>query len=860
MTDDYRLLDVVTPIRYTITLEPDLEKFTFDGAETVEIDIKKDTKSILLNSSELEITSVELLSGKEKIKPEKIEPDEYRQVLSLLFKDIIKRGTYKISIKFKGTLNDQLRGFYRSKYTDSEGRTRHIATTQFEATDARKAFPCWDDPAAKAIFKISTVIRNDLTAISNMPVEDEKKTGDKNIVTFKETPRMSTYLLALIVGDFKCVEKTHKGTLLRIWATKGNEKKGRFALGITAKLLDYFNEYFGIPYPLEKLDQIAIPDFAAGAMENWGAITYREVALLFDEKNSNAGTKQRIAEVVAHEMAHQWFGDLVTMEWWDDLWLNESFASWMGTKSTDKIFPEWRMWTQFISADTEAGMSLDALQNSHPIEARVNDPSEIRELFDAISYSKGAATMRMLEQFLGEETFRRGLKKYLAENSYANARTEDLWAAMDSVSGKPVTEIMGTWIKQTGFPVLSVKAVRSKNEIRLSLTQSRFLYNDLIKPNKDPTIWKIPVDIDTGNGKTSLVMESKKKNVTIPAKNTAGSLLKLNPGQNGFYRTDYEPEDWKKLEKAAAKMKLSANDRLGLQNDAYAFMKSGRMPATAFITLLESYRNENDATILADMAASLRGIEILLFDEPALRQFREFARSIFAPIAKRVGWDKKPGEGHLDAMRRSVILSQSGYYDDKETLKEAEKRFGGYVKNPSSLHPDIRNVVLNLAARQGGKKTYDRLWDIENKVTLHEEKLRLLIALCHFEKQDLLKETLKRLLDTNRVRSQDTISLMSQIAATKQGRDLAWDFMKANWKELDRRYGDGGFAITRLVELTGLFTTREKYAEVEKFFETHSTPSAERTVRQSLERIRLNAIWLEKNSKDISALLKKLKK
>ncbi|MBI4177350.1 MAG: M1 family metallopeptidase [Candidatus Aenigmarchaeota archaeon] len=857
-TNDYRLPGNVIPVRYDIKLEPDIEKSVFLGEETVEIEVKKQTKTVSLNSEDLKIVSAELVAANGKsVLSEKITEDRSRQALSIHFRNNLSPGKAKLLIKFSGNLNDQLRGFYRSKYTNPEGGVNYIATTQFEATDARRAFPCWDDPATKAIFKVTLVIPENLTAISNTLVERENKiSGRKKELIFKETPKMSTYLLAFIVGDFKCVErKSGNGTLLRVWATRGNEEKGRFALDTTSRLLEYFNDYFGIPYPLEKLDQIAIPDFAAGAMENWGAITYRETVLLFDPKHSSANTKQRIAEVVAHEMAHQWFGDLVTMEWWDDLWLNESFASWMGNKSTDKIFPEWKMWTQFILNDTSSGMSLDGLRNSHPIEAHVKNPAEIRELFDAISYSKGAATIRMLENFLGEEIFRKGLSKYLSEHAYSNARTEDLWDALDEVSGKPVTGIMDTWVKQTGFPFVDVKSYRSGKGIRIKLSQKRFLYNNLIDDKEDPTLWKIPVNAEVNGEKISFVMDKRNTDTLVKQKNSKSEWIKLNSGQGGFYRVKYQDDGWNGLIRAVSSMKLSSNDRLGLHNDSYALMKAGYISPDVFLSLIEAYKDEMDAIVLEDVSSSLRSMKTLLSDESSFQAFREFSRNFFAPIAKKVGWDPRPGEGHLDSLRRSIVLSQAGHYGDRETIKKARVKFKGYLEDPLSLHPDLRGVVFGLVAHGGDRADYDKLWEMEGKAVLHEEKLRLLGALGHFRQVEFLEETLKNSLDVDKVRSQDTVFLIGQVFSSKQGRDLCWNFIKSNWPELYRRYGDGGFAITRLVALTGSFTRKEMADDVEKFFKTHPAPSATRTVQQSLERIKLNEKWLEKNRSSVAGWL-----
>ena len=377
-TTAYRLSTDVLPEKYTLTLTPNLDDFTFRGEETIHLRVTSPwTQQITLNAAELQISSAELDRGNQSVLPAKeIALDDQSESVTLTFDWPLPQGHYDLNIHFSGVLNDQLRGFYRSQYTDPDGRQRFLATTQFEATDARRAFPCWDDPAVKATFQVTLNVPSDMVAISNTSVEGETSLdGATKAVRFAESPRMSTYLLAFIVGDLASVEATApNGTLMRVWATRGKEEQGRFALEDAVRLLTFFNDYFGIPYPLDKLDHIAVPDFAAGAMENWGAITYRETALLYDPANSAASARQRILEVVAHEMAHMWFGDLVTMEWWDDLWLNESFASWMGDKAVDHLYPEWHMWTQFVSQDTNAGLSLDGLRNSHPIEAKVGNP------------------------------------------------------------------------------------------------------------------------------------------------------------------------------------------------------------------------------------------------------------------------------------------------------------------------------------------------------------------------------------------------------------------------------------------------------------------------------------------------------
>ncbi len=845
----YRLPANVRPSAYRLTLTPDLENFTFEGQVSIDLNVSEPTARVLLNAAELEIASASVTDEfGVSISASGILLDETRERASLTFPRAIPKGTATLSMEFTGILNDQLRGFYRCRYADADGSERNMAATQFEATDARRAFPCWDEPAVKATFELTLRIPSELTAVSNtMPESETLVEGGRKEVRFAPTPKMSTYLLAFVVGDLAAVEeRAPNGTLVRIWATRGKEEQGRFALDTAVDLLAYLDFYFGIPYPLEKLDHIALPDFAAGAMENWGAITYREIALLFDPANSAANTRQRIAEIVAHEMAHMWFGDLVTMEWWDDLWLNESFASWMGNKAVDHIRPEWDMWTQFVFQDTNGGLSLDGLKNSHPIEMQVTNPAEIGELFDAISYNKGGAVLRMLEDFLGEETFRQGIHHYLKSHQYGNARTEDLWASLDEVSGKPITTIMNTWIKQAGYPVLAVEESDVDGGITLSLEQSRFLYDSLLNPeDEDDSQWQVPVSIRQAGAesKATALMEGDSLHAALESADNVG-WVKVNAGQTGFYRVNYEAEQWRRLGEAVASMELPATDRLGLQNDAFALMRAGSLSPATFLALAENYRGETHVSVWSDLASNLASFDNVIGGQPYSDSFAPFAQGIFRSAARKIGWDAKPDEGHLDSLLRTTLLGNLGMYGDEATIHEARTRFDRFLEHPESLLPDLRGTVLALTAQAGDEDTFDTLLQLEDAAELQEEKMRLLRALTRFQREDLLQKTLELTLSP-RVRSQDTVSLVIGVAVNRQGGDLAWQFIKDNWDEFNRRYGAGGFAIMHLVSIIGRFTTLEHAADVEEFFAEHPAPGAQRTIQQSLERIRINARWLE---------------
>ncbi len=858
MTNEERVVlpDHVRPLKYQLTLAPDLELFTFSGEETIDLEISQPTSEIALNAVDLQVQAASVTNENgATVSAQRISHDEDTETVTLSFGATLPTGQTQLALRFTGELNDRLHGFYRSFYQTPDGQTRTLASTQFEATDARRAFPCWDEPAVKASFDVTLIVPSHLTAVSNtMPVSETPEGQDKKRVRFRETPPMSTYLLAFVVGDLESIEgRSDDGTLIRIWTTPGRAEHGQVALDVAKRLLTYYNDYFGIPYPLEKLDHLAIPDFAAGAMENWGAITYREVALLFDPQNSTPATRQRIAEIVAHEMAHMWFGDLVTMEWWNDLWLNESFASWMATKAVDHLFPEWDMWTQFIGMDVNRGLALDGLENSHPIEQEVHNPAEISELFDAISYSKGASIIRMLEQYLGPDQFQRGLQRYLSAHTYGNARTQDLWQAMEEESGQPVTAMMNSWIAQVGYPVLQSEVVREGDETTVRLAQQRFLYTG---PNQDPTLWQVPIRA-VGQGADhadSMMLEGKDGTLRLQAARSGRSAwIKVNPEHTGFYRVQYTQEELARLIPAVETQELPAADRLGLQDDTYALARAGLVSATQFLELARAYRNEREYGVWADLSTNIRGMDHLITQEPFYPQFQAFVRELVRPAAQAAGWEPKPGEGHLQVLLRSTVLSQMGALDDSDTLQEAQSRFLRYLEEPSSLIPDLKGVVYGMAAQAGDENTHETLRRLARDTDFQEEKVRLHMALSRFTQPDLLEKTLEMSL-SDEVRSQDTVGLVSVVAGNNHGgTELAWEFIKDNWAELDRRYGEGGFAMMRLVSVAGGFTTPEARQEVEEFFQSHPTPAATRTIQQSLERIDLNVRWLERNREDMAA-------
>ncbi len=857
-TNAFRLSKTVRPIHYELTIKPDFEAFTFAGEVDVELAVERGVRSIVLHCLEIRIQSAALVwtaDGREhRMEAAEIVYDAGSQTAAIKFEKTPAgaTGNPHLRLVYRGELNDKLRGFYRSRYVNPEGETSWLACTQFEPVDARRALPCFDEPALKATFKVTLNVPRGMAAVSNMPVAAKRDLGSAvQSIEFETTPVMSTYLLAFIVGDLAHIEKAAAdGKPVRVWTTRGKERQGRFTLDTSIKLLSFYHDYFGIKYPLPKLDHVALPDFSAGAMENFGCITYRETAVLLDEDNSSADTRKRIAVVVAHELAHLWFGDLATMRWWDDLWLNESFATWAATKALHWLFPEWSMWTDFVSTETQRAFALDGLTNSHPIHQEVQEVSEVGQLFDAISYSKGGAVLRMLEQHLTPEAFRKGLSLYLERHAYGNASTIDLWQALEDASKTPVVQLMGRWTGQTGYPVLDVRALTDGNGLSLEIQQRRFVYESILAdtPTVEDAIWPVPLTVTAaGSPATAMLFDARSATVALSAPPGQPDWIKLNPDQTGFYRVNYSERDWERLMPAIRSMELPATDRLGLQSDAYALSRAGLLSVARFLSVAESYIDETDSSVWSSLAANLREIEATIADEPCLGAFRAFGRRLFAAAARRSGWQARPGEGHLGALLRATVLREAGGYGDTEVIAQAQALFEAHQSGATKVHPDLRGIVYGTTAQEGGRELYERLWELERAADLHEEKTRLLLAMARFRDEGLLRETLERSLAGDEVRSQDTVLVVSAVAANVRGRSLAWDFVKENWTEFDRRYGDGGFDMMRLVGIVDGFSTEGRHDEVADFFAGHTTSSADRAIRQALERIRLNAAWLKSN-------------
>jgi puromycin-sensitive aminopeptidase len=849
-----RLPSHISPVRYRLTLKPDLEAFTFSGEEAIEIVLSKPTKTLTIHSKDLDIQSAEVVVGKSKYFATKTTYNPDAETVTFVFPQTIKKGKAALHLGFVGVINDSLRGFYKSTY-EIDGVTKHIATTQFEATDARRAFPCFDEPAHKAIFNVKLIVPGSHTAISNtLPISTEEHKAGYKVVTFAPTPRMSTYLLAFIIGEFEYVEGyTKNKTQVRVFTTEGKSHQAKFALDVAIRCLDFYNEYFAIPYPLPILDMIAIPDFESGAMENWGAVTYRETALLVDEQNTSLSNKQWIATVVAHELAHQWFGNLVTMRWWTDLWLNEGFADFIQNVALDHIFPEWHIWELWLGDARQAtAMKLDSLANSHPIQVEVHHPSEISEIFDMISYAKGSAILRQLQSYVGEDAFRDGLRHYLKKHSYKNTETTHLWESLEKVSKLPVGNVMKSWTMKMGYPLVTLE----KKKDTFTVSQERFLSSRLEvsaykkAKNKTPkTIWAIPLSYESNSEQMKMLLTKQ----SAPLVGT--SIGKLNLGETSFMRVRYDTDTLTQLREQVEKGSMHVADRLGIIRDLFAMAEAGYIPTDEALEFSLVYKNETEYIVWSEIALGVNKIYNIIPEGETKEKYKRYALSLFSPLAEHMGWEHKSGmqSKHGDVFLRSLALAQAGAYGDNKVITSARRLFKARAKSP--IRADIRSVVYSIVAQNGGIKEWEELKKSYDKEQMHEEKDRYARALTQFRDQTLIARTLVFALSTQ-VRDQDAPHLLAAVWQNSRGRALAWAFVKHHWPTILARYGEGN-QLSRIVSPLGAHTDTKDMTDAKKFFRDNRAPGAARTLEQSYERIASNAAWQKADSKLIKKWLDK---
>lgn len=841
----------VSPLHYDLRVEPNFETFKFDGSVKIELQVNDPKVSnVQLNSVDIDIHSAKI-GGHEA---SQIAYEKDTQVSSFTFEDGVLSSSDKVvlEIDFTGVLNDNMAGFYRAKYEDKlTGETKYMATTQMEPTDARRAFPCFDEPNLKATYDISLVSDASLTHLSNMDVKSEEKIdGGKKLTKFNTTPKMSSYLVAFIVAELKYVENKDFRIPVKVYATPGNEKHGQYAADLTAKTLAFFEKSFGIQYPLPKMDNVAVHEFSAGAMENWGLVTYRVVDLLLDEENSTLDRIQRVAEVVQHELAHQWFGNLVTMDWWEGLWLNEGFATWMSWYSCNAFQPEWKVWEQYVTDTLQHALALDSLRSSHPIEVPVKRADEINQIFDAISYSKGASLLRMISKWLGEDVFVKGVSQYLSKFKYGNAKTEDLWDSLSEASGKDVRQVMDIWTKKVGFPVISVKEDGNK----ITFTQNRYLSTGDVKKEEDETLYPVFLALSTKDGvDNSLVLSERSKTVELKDP----SFFKANGAQAGIYITSYSDDRWAKLGKQADL--LSVEDRTGLVADAKALAASGYTSTTNFLNLVAQWNKEESFVVWEQIINSISSLKSTWIFEPqeVKDALDAFTRDLVGEKAHSLGWKFDSSDSFATQRLKVTMFGAAAAARDEKVEKAALEMFAKYDAGDKKAIPAlIKPIVFNTVARAGGVENYEKIFAIYKNPISNDEKLAALRTLGRFKEPELLQRTLSYLFDGT-VLNQDIYIPMQGMRAHKEGIEALWTWVQSNWDELVNRLPPGLSMLGSVVVVaTSGFTSSEAIVDIRKFFGARSTKGFDQSLAQSLDTITSKVQWISRDREVVNKYLK----
>ncbi|CAI5726827.1 unnamed protein product [Peronospora destructor] len=887
-----RLPTCIVPSKYFLDYVIDLDHCRFEVNEHVHLSVLQSTRRIICHALELHVFDVSV-SLKDRVTPIPCSKICYLvadQTVELLLDDELPAGSMAVlTLTCHGELNDKLRGFYRSAYDhELEYETRFMAVTQFEACDARRAFVCWDEPAIKAKFEISLTCDVHLTAISNTHVVQtlvrpraknshirtlsrSKEATLEKLWRFAETPVMSTYLVGMVLGEFDSVSSvTKEGVLVSVYTPVGRSDRGKFALEVGAKALSFYTKRFGIPYPLKKMDMLAIPDFAAGAMENWGVITYRETRLLIDEQLSSFGQKMATARTVCHEIAHQWFGNMVTMEWWTGLWLNEGFARFMEFEAVHHIFPEWNVWEVFVQDITmRVAMGKDCMLTSHPIEVKVNHPNEVDQIFDVISYAKGASIIHMLSQYLGRDVFYRGIHEYLVSFSYCNAHTQDLWEALEQASGQQVSSMASGWTSQTGYPIVTLSDDGK-------LVQERFVADKALKATVSESqsnvgvSWDIPLTfVASDNPKEVKRVGIWERNLSETATATLATKLsalastdsawwiKLNADQAGFYLVNYSSDGWNRLQNPVREKVLGAVDRMSLLNSIFAFARSGVLPVSRALDFSFAYAEESEHLCWKEISSNMRFYCTLYNSDTFYPRLQAYIRQLFASVMKRLTWKAVAGESSTVAPFRRDVISMLALGDDPEVIAEAQCLFQAYFYDSSALTADLRSVIFNAQARRGDAFHLKQLRERYETSDFIEEKLDCLTALGLFKPLELKHEVITWGLKN--VRSQDIQYVFSSVAADAPGATYAWEYVKEHWAELNVQYRP--LIVGRIVmSVISRFQTEAHAQEVEAFLETRKHSSYTQLLDASLERIRVNSVCYQRNRDELAKWLESLSK
>ncbi|KAI5286663.1 Aminopeptidase 2 mitochondrial [Ascosphaera aggregata] len=853
----------VKPTHYDLTLEPDFEKFTYEGTVAIDLDVLETTSFIKLNANELTIHSSEIfVDGQTHAPSPDVTLKEEDQTLLIAFDKPLIAGTKaQLRQKFTGILNEHMAGFYKCTYKGADGKTKYMASSQMEPTDARRAFPCFDEPALKAEFTVTLIADKHMTCLSNMDVAFEKEihssviNGTRKAVTFNKSPQMSTYLVAFIVGELKYIESNEFRVPCRVYVTEDQDvEHGRFSLDVCAKTLKFYEDAFDNEFPLPKMDMVAVPDFSAGAMENWGLVTYRIVDVLYDEKTTGASMKQRIAETVQHELAHQWFGNLVTMDFWDGLWLNEGFATWMSWYAMNHFWPEWKVWETYVVDNLQLALGLDALRSSHPIEVPVKRADEINQIFDAISYSKGSSVLRMMSKYIGEENFIKGVRAYIAKHAYGNTQTTDLWAALTEASGKPVDKVMGTWTTKVGVPVITVSETPEKKAI--SLKQNRFLATGDATPEEDETLYPVILGLKTKQGvNEDLILAEREQEFPVADLD----FFKVNAEHSGIYRTSYSPERLQKLGEAAKAGLLTVEDRAGMIADAGALAVPGYQKTSGVLSLFKGFDTELEYVVwqeITDRLASVRSAWVFE-DEKTQTALKNFQRDLVSKKAHELGWEFSDQDGHTLQLFKALMFRAAGVAGDVRVVAAAKELFERVAAGDiNAVHPNLRAAVFDIILRSGGEREFDVILKRYRIAATSAEKNTILRVIGTTPRPELIKRVLDLSL-SEEVRSQDIYLPLAGLRTHPTGIKLRWEWLKEHFDEISQKLPPSLSMFGSVVEIcTASFTTEQQIAEIEEFFKDKDTKGYDKTLAQSIDGVRAKARWVSRDGTDVEKWLK----
>jgi aminopeptidase N len=827
-----KLPKTVVPIHYAIELTPDLESLALPGVETVDIEVREPTARLTLNAINTAFASATIDDDAQSAE---VALDATAETATLTFAQPLAAGPHRLRIGFTAKINKFGIGLFSVDYPTDQGIKR-LLSSQLEPADSRRIFPCWDEPAFKATFALTVTVPRNFLAVGNMPVTQEEPVGTNlKKVDFAPTPKMSSYLFVFTTGELERITAEADGVTVGVVTTAGKSGQGRFALDNAVKLLAWYNEYFGAKFPLPKLDLIAVPGGFGGAMENWGGITFFESRLLFDPATNSDTARRGIFSVLAHEMAHQWFGDLVTMGWWDNLWLNEGFASWMQEKAAAQFYPQWKTWLNGYG-QKQFAMALDARRTSHPIQQPVADQSEATTAFDGITYNKGQALIRMLESYLGETAFRDGIRNYMAAHAYGNTTTADLWQALEGAAGKKVTGIAASFTEQDGVPLIVAETGCNADAQRMTLRQDRFVIAPAGAAALPARSWQIPVAV--GPLRSTQPPEVLLLNGSAEiAAGSCGEPIKVNLGDIGYYRVEYGPHARAALVKSLAAM--TVEDRLNFLADDWALVQAGRAEPSSYLALVEAIGVDDHRAVWDQVIGSLTRLDRLAQGRPERPALQAYARARLRPLFDRLGWDGGGSGDDDDTLLRASLISALGEFGDEAILAEAKRRFAGFLQNPSSLPNALRDSVAHLVGISADRASYDTLLSLARKSTATNERLRYYYAAAGARDPALARATLALTL-TDELPSTIVGGVINAVAFAGEQPELAWDFVKANFDTLAAKQGPT-FRDLFIANFMTNFSDDAHAAELKAFAPAQATSGGRVMTARALETIAISA-------------------